>query len=706
MLARLKIGTALSLGFALAIGVALVITVTSWVALSGTLRGVTDLSELALPNTRALGTFDEARTAVQRNINGLLIPRVEGELRQGGWRALDAGLTRLHDARKEWEAIPNLPETQDAWRGMIAALEPWERAVETSVSLGKERDQLRTAGQAWESPQVQSVYDKEWANFLEGARHARRIDVEIAKVRAAMVKEASAQAAGAHAVARRALVTLAVVFIAGFFVLLALAFALTRGIPRVVKGLVAEADHLTSAIRAGSFRTRADPGAVHFEFMGVVQGMNDAVEAVVDPFRVCISYFERISHGDIPPRRNNRVDGDLVTAQQALNRCIDAVQALVSDTDALTKAAVDGNLSARADAARHEGDFRKVMEGVNATLDALVKPIDDATAVMQRLAARDLRARVEGKYRGDHAKMTEALNMTAEALHGAVAQVAESVGQVSHASGQIASSSQAVASGASEQAASLEETGSSLESISSVTKQSADNAQQATALANSAKGAATEGSAAMEQMTAAMTKIRASAEGTSQIIKDINEIAFQTNLLALNAAVEAARAGEAGRGFAVVAEEVRSLALRSKEAATKTEALIRQSVNEANAGEVTAKHVGEKLSAIVTSVAKVTDIVAEISAAAAEQATAIEQVGKAMHQMNSVTQQNAASSEESSSAAAELSGQADELAAMVALFQLDTGSEALTHTLSRPSGEYPVAHVPIALTQHRWAARP
>src|SRR5439155_21835086 len=165
-----------------------------------------------------------------------------------------------------------------------------------------------------------------------------------------------------------------------------------------------------------------------------------------------------------------------------------------------------------------------------------------------------------------------------------------------------------------------------------------------------------------EQMWGAMERIRASAEGTSQIIKDINEIAFQTNLLALNAAVEAARAGEAGRGFAVVAEEVRSLALRSKEAALKTEELIRQSVKEAEEGEVTSRHVGDKLAEIAQSVAKVTNIVREISASAKEQATGIDQVTKAVSEMDKVTQRNAANSEQSSSAAAELSSQSEELA--------------------------------------------
>jgi methyl-accepting chemotaxis protein len=168
-----------------------------------------------------------------------------------------------------------------------------------------------------------------------------------------------------------------------------------------------------------------------------------------------------------------------------------------------------------------------------------------------------------------------------------------------------------------------------------------------------------------------MTKVRSAAEGTGQIIKDISEIAFQTNLLALNAAVEAARAGEAGRGFAVVAEEVRSLALRAKDAAVKTEELIKESVKQAGAGESTARQVNEKLSEILGAAQKVSDIVAEMAASAKEQAAGIEQVNKAVGEMDKVTQQNAANSEEASSAAEELSSQSEELAAMVGSFQIE-----------------------------------
>jgi methyl-accepting chemotaxis protein len=216
------------------------------------------------------------------------------------------------------------------------------------------------------------------------------------------------------------------------------------------------------------------------------------------------------------------------------------------------------------------------------------------------------------------------------------------------------------------------------------TRRAADSARQADALAAATRSSAQGGASAMDQMTGAMGKVRHAAEGTSAIIKDISEIAFQTNLLALNAAVEAARAGEAGRGFAVVAEEVRSLALRAKEAAVKTEELIRESVKQAGEGEATARAASGSLSEIVANARKVSDIVAEMSASAGAQAAGIEQVSKAVGEMGKVTQQNAASSEESSSAAEELSSQAEQLAAMVSSFRIERGGEAASGAGAAP----------------------
>jgi len=451
----------------------------------------------------------------------------------------------------------------------------------------------------------------------------------------------------------------------------AVANRVVDGVRDNLRQVAAEVATLTTAAVEGRLSVRADAARFRGEWSALMGGVNRTLDAVVGPLEAAARCVDEISRGAIPARIDADWRGDFARVKDSLNTCIDAVNRLVADADTLAQTAVAGQLATRADTGRHQGDFRKIVEGVNRTLDAVMAPIDEATGVLERLAERDLRARVAGRYQGDHARIQQAVNATGQALHDALRQVASAVEQVSSAATQIASSSQAVASGASEQASSLQQTTSSVESVAAITRQAADNAQQANGLALAARTAASEGAGAVEQMQGAMVKIKQSAEGTSAIIKDINDIAFQTNLLALNAAVEAARAGEAGRGFAVVAEEVRSLALRAKEAATKTEELIRQSVRQAAEGEGQSRQVGQRLGEIVIGIGKVTDIVSEIAAAAREQSNGIDQVNRAITEMDKVTQQNAASAEESSSAASELSGQAEELAAMIGAFHLD-----------------------------------
>ena len=115
---------------------------------------------------------------------------------------------------------------------------------------------------------------------------------------------------------------------------------------------------------------------------------------------------------------------------------------------------------------------------------------------------------------------------------------------------------------------------------------------------------------------------------------------------------------------------MRNLALRAKEAAKKTEALIAQSIRLAEQGGVISGEVNGNLAQIVDSIGKVADFVDEIAVASEEQTRGIEQVNRAVSEMEKVVQQAAANSEETSSAAEELAGQAQDLAAMVGRFRL------------------------------------
>ena len=78
--------------------------------------------------------------------------------------------------------------------------------------------------------------------------------------------------------------------------------------------------------------------------------------------------------------------GDFNTIKDNLNRCIDAVNRLVSDAGALAQAGVEGRLATRADASKHEGDFRKIVDGVNQALDAVIGPLNVAARYVDQIS--------------------------------------------------------------------------------------------------------------------------------------------------------------------------------------------------------------------------------------------------------------------------------------------------------------------------------
>jgi Methyl-accepting chemotaxis protein len=98
-----------------------------------------------------------------------------------------------------------------------------------------------------------------------------------------------------------------------------------------------------------------------------------------------------------------KINSNLAKVKSALNL-------MISDADILAAAAVDGRLSTRADVSKHQGDYRKVVNSVNDTLDAIEAPLTEAKQILEKIAYNDYTMKMNGQYQGMFREFTDAIN--------------------------------------------------------------------------------------------------------------------------------------------------------------------------------------------------------------------------------------------------------------------------------------------------------
>jgi len=148
----------------------------------------------------------------------------------------------------------------------------------------------------------------------------------------------------------------------------------------------------------------------------VIEGFNVSLDNVIKPLNVTAEYMDRISKGVIPPKITDEYTGDFNAVKNNLNVCIDAISQLVTDGVTLTKAMLDGKLAVRADAARHQGDFRKVIEGFNVSLDNVIKPLNVTAEYMDRISKGVIPPKITEEYTGDFNAVKNNLNVCIDAI--------------------------------------------------------------------------------------------------------------------------------------------------------------------------------------------------------------------------------------------------------------------------------------------------
>ena len=139
--------------------------------------------------------------------------------------------------------------------------------------------------------------------------------------------------------------------------------------------------------------------------------------SITQPIAACVAAATKIAAGDTTVTLDSTAEDETGVLQRAMVRMVAALQALISDTATLTQAAVAGKLATRANPAHHQGDFRKIVVGVNETLDAVIGPLNVAAEYVDRISKGDIPPRISDTYQGDFKEIKNNLNVCIDIMN-------------------------------------------------------------------------------------------------------------------------------------------------------------------------------------------------------------------------------------------------------------------------------------------------
>jgi len=331
---------------------------------------------------------------------------------------------------------------------------------------------------------------------------------------------------------------------------------------------------------------------------------------------------------------------------------------------------------------------------------SLTAPLRQLLAAIRELARGDgdLTRRLSLQRQDELGQLADEVDLFIAKIHGLVSDTRSALSSAAHTLGEVGEMTEHTHQGVEQQKSRLMETAAAVEQITLAVDNVSQNTEaaktqaeqineetrQSLALVAASEQSISQLADGVANASDNIQQLAQASESISELLVVIESIADQTNLLALNAAIEAARAGEAGRGFSVVADEVRSLAMKTRESTEniqQTVGSIQQRVENARGvmdeGRELAISCVEQSQAVSRALTTMSDSVVSIeqmnlgiAADTEQQRQSMQEINQNVEQVNSVADQTAGTTRELQQGRSELEQALAEVENRMAQFRL------------------------------------
>lgn len=316
-------------------------------------------------------------------------------------------------------------------------------------------------------------------------------------------------------------------------------------------------------------------------------------------------------------------------------------------------------------------EIKVLQDSLNQMVTSLNIYINDIVRILEDIAEGNLAVTSDIEYRGDFARLQQAIQKITGNLNGLVRDIEHSAKQFQGISRQVSDVSGQVEQGARQQADSIDDLAQNMDHLQKGMVQATGSVREVIVAVNANNENLRDITHnQINLLSDKMNEISESSAKIGECLELINSINSQTNLLALNASIEAARAGEAGKGFAVVAEEIRQLSENTADASGEIRGMIQKNNESVREGIDITEHTVQILEDNLKSFEEARDEITKAAQIIENQEEYMNNISQSMGAIGSIVDNNTSVSKENTAAAEEMTQQTDQLSGQIGKFHL------------------------------------